>query len=201
MASTNKKETTTKLFKDSLLGVIEDKTFSEVTVNDIVQAANMNRSSFYRYYDDKYSLLEEIENDVLETQKLNIENSKINTEDLTRLSRDDLHQIILESINQLSENYKTVELLLSANGDPSFSYKLRNHLLTQIRPKDRGLNIPNKFHPLAFDLMSNIIISFLSQFSVYKYQLTNEEIAYFLSLFFDNSMLKFDPSRTQKDDI
>lgn len=60
MAYTKKQSITKKHFKLALLHLLKSKSFNEVTIKDITDTAEYDRSSFYRYFDDKYQLLEEI---------------------------------------------------------------------------------------------------------------------------------------------
>jgi len=64
---------------------IKQKTFTAITVKDITTAAKINRSTFYKYYEDKYylreslvkSTLEELSNDI-NLGALNLGYDKIN---------------------------------------------------------------------------------------------------------------------------
>ena len=48
---------TKKLLEDSLGLLLEEKPFEDIRVIDICAKANMHRSTFYTYYNDKYELL------------------------------------------------------------------------------------------------------------------------------------------------
>ncbi|HBI04816.1 MAG TPA: TetR/AcrR family transcriptional regulator, partial [Paenibacillaceae bacterium] len=56
---------TKKLLKDSLLVLLEIKSLKEITITDIVQKAEVNRGTFYKHYQYKEDLLEELIDDVL----------------------------------------------------------------------------------------------------------------------------------------
>lgn len=47
--------------EDSLFYLLERKDFKDITVQNILDTALINRSTFYRYYKDKYDLVEQIE--------------------------------------------------------------------------------------------------------------------------------------------
>lgn len=53
-------ERTEKLFKEAFAGLIKEKGYSKVTVKDIVEKADFNRSSFYNYFNDKEAIAEDI---------------------------------------------------------------------------------------------------------------------------------------------
>ncbi|WP_326027802.1 TetR/AcrR family transcriptional regulator [Staphylococcus saprophyticus] len=46
---------TQKRIKNSLVTLLETHKFDLITVNQIVEEAEITRSTFYRYYDDKYN--------------------------------------------------------------------------------------------------------------------------------------------------
>ncbi|MGH2101811.1 TetR/AcrR family transcriptional regulator [Aerococcus urinaeequi] len=66
MTVSNKSLQTRENIKSSLLTLMEDQPFTTITIQDIVKEAGLNRSSFYRYFDDKYAVVEEIENEIIE---------------------------------------------------------------------------------------------------------------------------------------
>ena len=65
MAYIKKTTKTQKKFEETLLKLMEAKKFEAITVNDITELADVNRSTFYRHYLDKYDLLEKIEDNIL----------------------------------------------------------------------------------------------------------------------------------------
>ena len=86
MAYKKKITKTQKKFEESLLKLMETKKFEAITVNDITELANFNRSTFYRHYFDKYELLEKIEDNILNdvlTYQSNIINN-INKNEITK---------------------------------------------------------------------------------------------------------------------
>ena len=51
---------TAKKMDDALLSLLEKKTFEYITIKDICEEANVNRSTFYLHYDNLNDLLEEV---------------------------------------------------------------------------------------------------------------------------------------------
>src|ERR1700722_18100976 len=49
---------TRQLLQSALATLIQTKPFDEISVQDIAEAATVNRATFYDHYTDKYSLLE-----------------------------------------------------------------------------------------------------------------------------------------------
>ena len=51
---------TQKLLREALIALIEERTFDVITVGEIAERAMVSRAAFYRYYQDKYDLVEKI---------------------------------------------------------------------------------------------------------------------------------------------
>lgn len=57
---------TQKLLKESLVQLMSEKAFKDITIKDITERADLNRGTFYLHYSDTYDLLTAMENGVLE---------------------------------------------------------------------------------------------------------------------------------------
>ena len=55
-----------RLLKESLLELMKRKTFAEISVRDVTDAADMNRGTFYLHYSGTTELLHSVEEDLLE---------------------------------------------------------------------------------------------------------------------------------------
>lgn len=65
--STDRRVVRTKaVIRDALTALIEEKGFEALTVKDITARANINRGTFYLHYRDKYDLLEQSEQELIE---------------------------------------------------------------------------------------------------------------------------------------
>lgn len=51
--------------KDALLALMNEKDFKEISVSDIVRAADLNRGTFYKHYQYKEDILNEIMDEVI----------------------------------------------------------------------------------------------------------------------------------------
>lgn len=57
---------TKRLLQDALMELLEEQPLEKITVTQVCQKADVNRSTFYAYYPDVGALLAELENGVLE---------------------------------------------------------------------------------------------------------------------------------------
>lgn len=62
-----------KLLKQSLLELMKEKSFSEISVRDIAEGADMNRGTFYLHYSGTAELLQSVETELLEELQALIE--------------------------------------------------------------------------------------------------------------------------------
>ena len=74
---------TKKALYNALINLMKKKTFEEIKVSDICDEALINRSTFYAHFDDKYSLLSNMLDNLkqqfiseLNNKENNINNSK-----------------------------------------------------------------------------------------------------------------------------
>lgn len=54
-----------KALKNALITLMDQKDFKDITITNIVEFADVNRGTFYRHYQYKKDLLEDVTNDVL----------------------------------------------------------------------------------------------------------------------------------------
>ncbi|GGC75166.1 TetR family transcriptional regulator [Thalassobacillus devorans] len=59
-----RKKYTRKVLKDSLIKLLATKPISDITVKEICELADINRSTFYTHYTDHYDLLSKIEEEI-----------------------------------------------------------------------------------------------------------------------------------------
>ena len=60
-----KRRRTEKQIETSLLQLMKEQTFETISIRQLIDLAEVNRSTFYRHYLDKYDLLEKIEDRLL----------------------------------------------------------------------------------------------------------------------------------------
>jgi AcrR family transcriptional regulator len=51
---------TRHLLQDALKHLLEEREFDKITIQDVTEAATLNRATFYAHYPDKFALLEEL---------------------------------------------------------------------------------------------------------------------------------------------
>ncbi len=103
-----------------LIKLMQEKSIREITVRELVDEVDINRSTFYLHYTDIYDMLNKIEEELLEQlvsvtdrHKHEYYNEKLNT-------------YLEEVFVILLENVDICNLLMSPNGDIQFTSKVKN---------------------------------------------------------------------------
>lgn len=113
-----RKRYTQMVLKDSFIYLLKQKQISKITVKEVCELADINRSTFYAHYTDLYDLLEQIEEDIIREMIhfLSIYQNEPAGNSI---------QITERLIEYLAENKEECEALLSENSHSSFEKKVR----------------------------------------------------------------------------
>lgn len=121
---------TRRMIIDAFTLLMEEKGFEAITVSDLTEKADINRGTFYQHYKDKYDLMEQSEEEILEGlkkivvtfwQNANYDHKKV-------MKVDDLLPLTIQLFEFIGENSNFIRVLLGPTGSPSFQNKLK-HLI------------------------------------------------------------------------
>lgn len=99
-----------------LARLMQKKNIREITVTELVDEVDINRSTFYLHYEDIYQMLESIEQEIMEEIRLSITSNPI--EPLT--STDKAQSFLVHIFTYLEENREICKALLGPHGDMAF---------------------------------------------------------------------------------
>ncbi|MDF2803253.1 MAG: hypothetical protein K0S61_3156 [Anaerocolumna sp.] len=103
--------------RSGLAKLMQSKSINEITVKELVDEVDINRSTFYLHYTDIYSMLDEIERELLEEimKAINTHPIGINKDTFSFIG--DIFSILLE-------NREICRALIGTNGDIAFIHKI-----------------------------------------------------------------------------
>jgi len=115
---------TKRMIRDALTLLMEEKGFEAITVRDLTERADINRGTFYLHYEDKYDLLEQCEEEIINgIKKLAL---KINPKDaLSFDGQKEPFPFIVYLFEYFHENSSFMKAALGPNGDAAFQEKLK----------------------------------------------------------------------------
>ena len=102
---------TKSIFHRALIGLLKEKPIDRITVKELVEAAELNRSTFYLHYSCPLDVLREMQNQILEEKGKNFALYWVGIPEDGRMA---------ELIALTLEDKELFRLFLSDHGDPRF---------------------------------------------------------------------------------
>ena len=186
---------TQKKFEDSLLQLMKLKKFETITVNDITELADVNRSTFYRHYLDKYELLEKIEDNIL-SEVINFHSTFIsrlpNFKIDTSFKIEDYISVDNNFFNVFEKHLETMAILMGGNGSITFQNKLNSTMLSIFEKtfSINSLKLTKMEKDLLYNFQASSFISILCYWTEHP-QLTVQELFSFYSKIISNGIVNF----------
>lgn len=179
-----KSDKTKKLLGDTLVRLMSEKDFDKISVKDLTDQLDINRGTFYLHFKDKYDLLEQKENEVLEefSDILNKALQELHTDFILPSNKEVLLNIFICVYTYIKENSNFMKVVLGANGDLNFQMKVKtfieNSLVQSISINNDSEKMPIKYiAPFASSAQLGIMQKWLKS----GMKETPEELALFVS--------------------
>ena len=113
------------LLKNALMDLLSEKgSVTKISVRELCERADLNRSTFYAHYSEPKELLEEVETALLDATREHLQ--KIGTENDIGA-----HRYLLSFLIYIKENDKPFRTLLIDAGDPKFRSKFMQQSIIQ----------------------------------------------------------------------
>lgn len=137
---------TRSVIKKSLTSLMKEKPFDKITIKDITDKANINRATFYLHYMDKYDLLEQSQNDILnEIREVLADAFKIfNPQSLPIQDATTIIPFLSCVYECIGKNSDFVKVILGGNGDLNFHLKFKS-LIEEFIKKISVIKTPDAF--------------------------------------------------------
>ncbi|MEI3605000.1 TetR-like C-terminal domain-containing protein [Pseudogracilibacillus sp. SE30717A] len=105
------------VLKDSLMKLLKEKQISAITVKEICEFADINRSTFYSHYTDQFDLLQQIEEELIEDMSMYLSSFNFDKKDNTL-------EKTVKLIEYFASKQEECQTLLNENSDSSFEKKV-----------------------------------------------------------------------------
>src|SRR5579863_2943673 len=117
---------TQKLLREALIELIEERSFEALTIGELTRRAMVSRAAFYRNYQDKYDLVEQIFEEAMSTL----------LKAVGELGQEHPAEIWVTFFEHIAQYERLYRALLGSKGSPWFVRKMRASLADLI--KERG---------------------------------------------------------------
>lgn len=105
---------TKKIIRDCFFNLLKEKPLNRITVKEICEQADINRTTFYRYYEDPFDLMDQIEKELLDSFQ-----SYIRT-----FANRDIKSAIEAMFSAIANNREVYQILISENGDRQYIHRM-----------------------------------------------------------------------------
>ena len=181
---------THKLLQDALIELTAERGFDAVTVGEIAERATVNRATFYRHYQDKYDLLEQMfQEAVLQFA----DNLGPPGEVARSMDPNNPPERWVRLFEYFREHERLYRPLLGSKGSSWFAAKVRDHFTALLEERERRReqlpalqgkslegNMPRK---VVMTLFSNLLVSTIAWWLENGRQYSPRQIAsWFLNL-------------------
>ena len=104
---------TKRMLKDALIEMLKTRDIYHISIRELCEKADVNRTTFYKYYGSQFDLLADMEKDILDFVSKSVAHNK-----------DDLEKTLSAVCRYLEENIEFARLIINNNVDPLFPTKL-----------------------------------------------------------------------------
>ena len=124
---------TQKLLREALVELIEERGFEALTVGELTERALVSRAAFYRNYQDKYDLLEQIFEEAMSAL----------LKAVGELGREHPAESWVKFFEHIAEYERLYRALLGSKGSPWFVRKMRARLSDLVKGRGQG-HLPHR---------------------------------------------------------
>jgi AcrR family transcriptional regulator len=120
------------LLREALIALIEERGFDALTVGVLTERAMVSRAAFYRNYQDKYDLVEQIFEEAMNTL----------IESIGELGQEHPASVWVRFCDHIAQYDRLYRALLGKKGSPWFAQKMRARLADLIKGRS-SLEVPH----------------------------------------------------------
>lgn len=146
---------TQKLLREALVDLIEERGFEALTVGEITDRAMISRATFYRNYQDKYDLVEQIFSEAMGTMFTAVSEPGTKHPPL----------IWVKFFEHIAEYERLYRALLGRKGSPWFVMKMRSSMSDLLKEYEKlpfhQSAVGPKISPIKDDFLNDLVSTLL----------------------------------------
>lgn len=172
------------LFKNALMDLLKEKgSVAKISVRELCDRAELNRSTFYAHYNEPNDLLMEIETELLDATEEHLK--KIGEENDAGA-----HKYILSFLQYIEQNDKQFRTLLIDSADPEFRSRFMQQSIIQFVENLR-IELPKELEQYIFSYILNGSTGIIIQWIRSDYAVNENEIVNLLFLINQSALVNF----------
>lgn len=173
------------LFKNALMDLLKEKgSVAKISVRELCDRAELNRSTFYAHYNEPKDLLYEIETELLDATEEHLK--KIGEENDAGA-----HKYILSFLQYIRQNDKQFRTLLIDTADPNFRSRFMQQSIIQFVNNLR-IELPKELEQYIFSYILNGSTGIIIQWIRSDYAVNENEIVNLLFSINQSALVNLD---------
>ena len=160
-----------------------------ITVNSLCKECGIAKSTFYLYYEDKYQVLETVEDEILADLR-NICHD-LNDCDMNDVLTGKPLERAVTMVRYLRENADTFRALMGKYGDPRFSYKWKKDIMDSFMGRFRAEKGDTSSAGIACTIFSSGLIGLFNHFLFDMPEITEREFSIIMGNLLKYSLFDF----------
>ncbi|MBF0772647.1 TetR/AcrR family transcriptional regulator [Mammaliicoccus sciuri] len=152
MAEDRRVRKSKRAIKQAFIQLLKENNLNRITIQQISDLADVNRGTFYLNYEDKYALLDEMENEQIEEIKgfVDIRKMDLSTKTSDRFIEDFANKVIKNVITHIEHNIEFYQVILNLERKSQIEEQLadivRSNIKHLIGNKDNVFGIPENYY-------------------------------------------------------
>lgn len=152
MAEDRRVRKSKRAIKQAFIQLLKENNLNRITIQQISDLADVNRGTFYLNYEDKYALLDEMENEQIEEIKgfVDIRKMDLSTKTSDRFIEDFANKVIKNVITHIEHNIEFYQVILNLERKSQIEEQLaeivRSNIKHLIGDKDDIFGIPENYY-------------------------------------------------------
>lgn len=122
MSDNRRVKMTKRMMKNALIDLLDEKSPEKITVTEICKNADVNRSTFYAYYEDIRALMLEIEDEILERVTIYSDHFK-------EYSDEKMLEVFEEFFDYVKDNSKVFRVFVVKYNNSSFNRRMLDTIM------------------------------------------------------------------------
>ena len=175
-----KNRKTKQLIQKSFIQILEKKTFETITIGDITKTAQINRGTFYLHFQDKFDLLDQIEQQLFEELGNHIDELQSHYSATPTFEKGQ-EQLAVTLFSSIKMHLPLLKIFLSNHGRAGFHIRFRDAFSEKVHfhlEKNESIN-SNLKAPLEYFLsfITSAFLGLIEQWVQNGLDKTPEEMA------------------------
>ncbi|RIO00403.1 TetR/AcrR family transcriptional regulator [Mammaliicoccus sciuri] len=152
MAEDRRVRKSKRAIKQAFIQLLTENNLDRITIQQISDLADVNRGTLYLNYEDKYALLDEMENEQIEEIKgyVDIRKMDLSTKTSDRFIEEFANKVIKNVITHIEQNMEFYQVILNLERKSQIEEQLadivRSNIKHLIGNKDNVFGIPENYY-------------------------------------------------------